>query len=169
MTGKSYELTWLPAGWMDEFVPAPLRHPTDFLHRCDDGLYIVIPKESKDDLRPEGGIEDQEHLLFKVAEGDIVRFLPHESYGTFTLHIRDDLSYRVVGDYPSQANHFYLPDTEAIGDSIDDLIQQSSEGNGQIAPGVYEIDVYWWGNDVAFRFEGHENGAVRLVKVGEVH
>lgn len=162
----TYETLWLPSDWLDERIPATLRHPTDFIHRSDDGSFVVMPKNGKDDLSPDGDEEDQEHLSFKVSDGDIVRFIPHESYGTFTLHISDDLIYRVVGDYPSQANHFYIPDTEAIGDSIDDVIQQSTEWN---TPGEYEIDVYWWGSEVAFRFEGHENGGVRFVKVGEVH
>ncbi|NKW09811.1 hypothetical protein HGG76_10385 [Ochrobactrum tritici] len=106
MSEKPYEQTWLPADWMDELVPTPLRHPTDFIHQCDDGSYIVIPKESKDDLRPDGGVEDQEHLLFNIATGDIVRFQPTEQYGTYTLHLAEDRSFWIDGDYPSKANCF---------------------------------------------------------------
>ena len=97
MTGKTYELTWLPADWTDEFVPAPLRHPTDFLHQCDDGTYIVIPKESKDDLRPDGGIEDQGHLLFKgkrSADGVRLEVPRHQS---FDFGYRPTLSDTVQG------------------------------------------------------------------------
>ncbi|MCI0999180.1 hypothetical protein HWD97_03690 [Ochrobactrum sp. C6C9] len=169
MSEKSYELTWLPADWMDEYVPAPLRHPTDFIHRCDDGSYIVIPKESKDDLRPDGGIEDQEHLLFKISAGDIVRFQPTEQYGTYTLHLAEDRSFWIDGDYPSKANCFYHNDTQTLSSSLNELIETGDGINSPLEPGSYSVDVYWWGNDVAFRFEGHTHGAARFVKVGEAH
>lgn len=169
MTGKSYELTWLPADWMDEFVPAPLRHPTDFLHRYDDGSYIVIPKESKDDLRPDGDIEDQIHLLFKVAEGDIVRFQPTEQYGSYTLHLAEDRSFWIEGDYPSKANCFYHNDLETLSSSLDELIETGDGINGLLEPGSYSVEVYWWGENVAFRFEVKADGKAHFVKAGELH
>lgn len=169
MSEKSYEQTWLPAEWMDEFVPAPLRHPTDFIHQCGDGSYIVIPKESKDDLRPERGIEDQGHLLFKVAEGHIVRFQPTEQYGTYILHLEEDRSFWIDGDYPSKANCFYHNDIETLSSSLDELIETGDGIDGPLEPSCYSIDVYWWGNDVVYRFEITTDGMPLFVKVGEVH
>ncbi|QNQ62208.1 hypothetical protein IB024_00110 [Brucella sp. 6810] len=169
MSEKSYEQTWLPADWMDECIPATLRHPTDFIHRCDDGSYIVIPKESKDDLRPEGGIEDQGHLLFKIAAGDMVRFQPTEQYGTFTLHLAEDQSFWIDGDYPSKANCFYHNDLETLGGSLNELIETGDGINGPLEPGCYSVAVYWWGDDVAFRFEVKADGAAHFVRSGEVH
>lgn len=169
MSERSYECTWLPDDWMDECIPATLRHPTDFIHKCDDGTFIVIPKNGKDDLTPDGDEDEQEHLLFKVRDGDIVRFIPHENYGTYTLRVSDDLSCSVVGEYPSKANTFYLPDTETIADSIDGVIQQDVELTGPISPGEYDIDVYWWGDDVAFRFVVSTDGTAHFVEVGKVH
>lgn len=163
-----YETTWLPADWQDECIPETLRHPTDFIHKCDDGSFIVIPKNGKDDLAPEGGIKDQEHILFKVDIGDIVHFQPTEMYGTFTLHVSDDLSFWIDGDYPSKANCFYEPDSEAFTDNLGDMVEIGGEDSGNMSAGSCPIQVYWWGDSIAYRFDVQPDGTPHFIEVGAV-
>ena len=163
-----YETTWLPADWLDESIPETLRHPSDFIHKCEDGSFIVIPKISKDNLAPEGGIEEQEHLLFKVGVGDVVRFQPMEMYGWFPFYVSDNLSFWIEGDYPSKANCFYEPCSEDIFDSLDQMIENAGEFGSSMSAGSYQVQVYWWGNDVAYRFEIAPDGIPRFVEVGAV-
>ena len=166
---SDYEITWLPAEWQDECIPETMRHPTDFIHKCDDGSFIVIPKKGKDDHAPDGDMEDQEHMLFKICIGDIVRFQPTEQYGTFTLLVAENGTSKVDGRFPAKANTFYLPDTETIGSSVEDAIRQSVEFSGTISPGKYDIDIYWWGDDVAYRFDVALDGTPHFVEAGAVH
>ena len=169
MSEKTYEQTWLPADWMDEYIPATLRHPTDFLHRRTDGSLIVTPKISKDDLRPEGDGEERSFYTILVETGDIVRCLPQEAYGTFNFHVANDLTTRILGEFPSKANTFYLPDTETVGDSLDEAISLSRDLCDPLEPGDYQVNVYWWGDAVVFRVEVSADGTACFVKIAEVH
>lgn len=164
----TYETTWLPAEWQDECIPETMRHPTDFIHKCDDGSFIVIPKKSKDDFTPEGGIEEQEHMLIKVNIGDVVHFQPTEQYGWFTLHVSEDGSFWIDGDYPSKANCFYETYTEDVTDNLKQLVEECGELGGRICIGEHEIQVYWWGDSIAYRFEIAPDGSPRFVEVGAV-
>ncbi|MEN5297705.1 hypothetical protein ABE530_05040 [Brucella sp. TWI559] len=168
MSNSSYETTWLPAEWMDECIPATLRHPTDFIHKGEDGSFIVTPKNGKDDHTPEVGTEEQERLLIKLSIGDIVHFRPNEQYGTFPLWISKNKTNHVEGYFPAKANTFYLPETETIGDSVEDAIRQSVEFNGPLSPGEYEIDIYWWGDEIAYRFDVMPDGTPHFVKMGAI-
>lgn len=164
----AYETTWLPAEWQDECIPETLRHPSDFIHKCDDGSFIVIPKTGKDDLAPEGSIEEQEHMLIKVSIGDIVRFQPTEQYGWFTLHVSEEHSYWIDGDYPSKANCFYESYSEDVTDNLRQLVEQCGEDGGHMSEGAHDVQVYWWGDNIAFRFEIAPDGTPRFVEVGAV-
>lgn len=161
---NTYEITYLPAEWQDECIPETMRHPIDFVHKCEDGSFIIIPKKSKDDLTPDGDLEDQEHMLFNVNIGEVVHFQPTEQYGTFTLTIVEGGASKVDGDFPAKANTFYLPETETIGDSVEDVIRQSVESYGPLATGKYDIDIYWWGDGIAYRFDVAPDGSPHFVE-----
>ncbi|MCD4511509.1 hypothetical protein LQT97_09690 [Brucella pseudogrignonensis] len=164
----TYETTWLPAEWQDECIPEPLRHPTDFIHKCDDGSYILIPKKSKDDLEPDGDIEDQEHMLIKLSIGDIVHFQQTEQYGWFTLHVSEDRSFWIDGDYPSKANCFYESDGENIVDNLKDMVELCGEDSGPMSADTHEIQVYWWSDSIAYRFDVTPDGKPLFVEAGAV-
>lgn len=161
----TYETTWLPSDWMDEYTPETLRHPNDFIHQQDDGTYIITPKVGKDDLQP----TDFSHFSREMKAGDVIRFSPSECYGTFTLYVSDDLSFWIDGDYPSKANCFYEPDSEAVTDSLSELVEIAGDDGGCMTPGSYTVKVYWWGNDIAYRFDIAPDGKPHFVEVGEVH
>lgn len=164
----TYEITYLPAEWMDECIPDTLRQPSDFLHKCEDGSFIVIPKNGKDDLAPERGIEEQEDLLIKVNIGDIVHFQPTEMYGWFTLHVSDDGSFWIDGDYPSKANCFYESHSEDVMDNLNQLVASCGEDGGQMSAGSYRVLVYWWGDDIAYQLDITSDGTPHFLVVGAV-
>ncbi|KAB2743486.1 hypothetical protein [Brucella anthropi] len=164
----AYETTWLPAEWQDEYIPETLRHPSDFIHKCDDGSFIIIPKTGKDDLTPEGSIEEKEHMLIKVSLGDIVRFQPTEQYGSFLLYVDGDQQFYVDRLFPEKANCFFLNATEAFGDSVRELVKRGGEDDSPLDIGEYDIKIYWWGDDIAFQFEIAPDGTPRFVEVGAI-
>src|SRR5690606_25775055 len=151
---KTYETLWLPNDWLDEVTPAPLRSPDDFLWKCDDGTYVITPKCDPDDLKPEGDEEDRKYYTKPVKGGDTVWFCPSEFYGIFPLHVNEDGTHRIDGDYPAKANCFYLGEHDEVGDSVEDLLLRGGEdGDSALLPGEYSIQIYWWDKDVAFRLD----------------
>ncbi|MCX2696364.1 hypothetical protein [Ochrobactrum chromiisoli] len=165
---NTHEITYLPAEWMDEYIPATLRHPSDFIHKCDDGSFIVIPKKSKDDLTLQSEIEEQEHRLIKLSVGDIVHFQQTEMYGRFTLHVSEDGSFWIDGDYPSKANCFYESDGENVVDNLNDMVQLCGEDSGPMSAGEHSIQIYWWGDSIAYRFDVTPDGTPYFVEAGSV-
>lgn len=164
----AHEITYLPAEWQDECIPETMRHPNDFIHKCDDACFILIPKKSVDDLAPEGDIEDQEHMLIKLSIGDIVHFQPTEQYGWFTLHVSEDHSFWVDGDYPSKANCFYGGDSEDVVHNLQQLVEQCGVDFGFLSAGAHSIQVYWWGDSIAYRFDVTPDGTPHFVEAGAV-
>ncbi|CAB4326586.1 hypothetical protein BCH_01932 [Brucella sp. 191011898] len=76
---------------------------------------------------------------------------------------------RTIRAYPSKANCFYHNDLETLGGSLNELIETGDGINGPLEPGCYSVAVYWWGDDVAFRFEVKADGTAHFVRSGEVH
>lgn len=158
MSDTLHATSWLPSDWLDESIPEVLRHPNDFIHQCEDGSFVITEKIGKDDLQPDGDEETRENYTIRVATGDVVKFSPTEWYGTFNLHVRDDLSFWIDGDYPSKANCFHEPDTEAFASSLDEMLQVGGADGNPMQAGIYTVQVYWWGESLAYRFDIDQTG-----------
>ncbi|MDW9877354.1 hypothetical protein GOA90_08865 [Sinorhizobium meliloti] len=134
---------YLPSSWLDEVLPAPQRNVNDFIHRLDDGSWIMMPKDEAD--------QDEEFWRTTLEPGQIVAFSVHEWYGWMTIHVNDDGSID-DGEVPDKANCLCLDgEVETLVDNVKDLVEY---GAGEpLRPGSYDITAYYWADTEAhFRF-----------------
>lgn len=135
---------YLPEGWMDEVCPEPQADVNVFIHRQDDGSWLLRPVDDDD--------FDGESFRQKLEPGTIVKFYQHEFYGWHTLDIDEDGN---VSSYlgPKKANCFCLDnDMDGFGHSFQEIAEN---GLGEpLEPGSHSVTAYWWSEpETAFRFD----------------
>ncbi|WP_320188892.1 hypothetical protein RMS29_028450 (plasmid) [Agrobacterium rosae] len=125
------ELKYLPADWMDEYVPDAQADPDKFIFREATGVFFLRPFEDQ---------EDEETYQRKLQHGDIVMFQEHRQFGDFLLMIEADGSWETDKPIPEQANCLRLDhDTDTLQQSVEKLISENS-----LSEGDHDIDAYWW-------------------------
>ncbi|MBB4185855.1 hypothetical protein GGE07_002505 [Sinorhizobium terangae] len=134
---------YLPSIWLDEVVPAPQRDVNDFIHRLDNGTWIMMPKDEAD--------QDEEFWRTPLELGQVVAFAVHEWYGWMEIHVNEDGSID-DGEVPDKANCLCLDgEIETMADNVKDLVEN---GDGEpLKPGSYHITAYYWADtETHFRF-----------------
>ncbi len=134
---------YLPTGWLDEVLPDPQRDVNDFIHRLEDGTWIMMPKDEVD--------QDEEFWRTRLEPGQVIPFAAHEWYGWMTIHVNDDGSID-DGEVPDKANCLCLDgEVETMVDNVEDLIEFGA--GERLKPGTYDITAYFWAdNETHFRF-----------------
>lgn len=158
----SDEVKWLPAAWMDEYVPETQVDPNAFICYTPDRGWFLRPVEDQDSA-------DDECFETRLSNGDTVKFQANEVYGDFTLTVFDDGTFETDGDIPEKANCFRLDnDTDTLQPSLQELVSCGYGIAGRLEPGAYDIDAYWWSQEeYLFRFD-IVDGIAHLTKIGAV-
>jgi len=158
----SDELKWLPAAWMDEYVPETQADPNTFICQSPDHGWLLRPVEDQDADLDDG-------CIIHISEGQTVKFQANEVYGDFTLTVFDDGTFETDSDIPGKANCFRLDhDTDTLQPNLGELVSCGYGIAGSLEPGTYGIDAYWWSDEeYLFRFD-IVDGKGQLTKVGTV-
>lgn len=157
---------WLPADWMDEWVPELANSPSDFLRRgafakSEDDVLALCPVGKRE-------LDESAYLIKPVGNGDVVAFCWSESYPGVDLTINDDGTWSVDGDIPDAANCFRLEEDVcgSIGDVVDMVRESGSDALWGSPP--YAVDVYAWSNEIPFRVVVLESGAAQCQQLNDV-
>ncbi|WP_411033809.1 hypothetical protein [Shinella sp. BYT-45] len=154
MTEETGVTKYLPKDWLDEAIPAPQRDVNDFIHRAEGGTFLLMPKDEAD--------QQEECWCTSLEPGQVVAFRATEWYGWHTVHVDDDGRVGAL-TVPARANCLCLDgDTENLTDDLSEMVK-CGRGDGPLAPGAYDITVYWWDeSDTRFRFVVDADGAGRF-------
>lgn len=147
---------WLPSEYQDEVIPEVQKSPDQFLQNHPDHGWIMLPPDEE---------ADEESFYFKKLEpGQIIRFDATESYGFYTLTVREDRSYSVDGEIPSKANCFVVDhDIYTLQDTLGSLVEGDGCLTDPLEPGEYTLTAYWWSErPTHFRFEIDADGNGRF-------
>jgi hypothetical protein len=150
-----HERGWLPAEWVDEAVPTLMATHDHFIERQGDAWLLRLPKGDLD--------RDNEFYCTPIEPGQVVAFNCNEHYGEFELTVGKDGQFRTDRTYPDRANCFAI-DWECMADTLAGLVK----GDGwqdPVEPGVHALSIYYWSEDIPFRFDLNASGDGRFVLV----
>ena len=148
---------WVPERWCDEITPMPMANKNAFIFEREDGWVLDHPNEG------------EEVIEIAVKDGDVVELCANEQYGERILTVYPDKTFVKQGDWPDNANCFYLGDEwetlahgikTLIDDNWDDFFEEEiKQGRNQ-----FSITVYWWSAPIKHRFIV-ENAKARLEEI----
>lgn len=154
--GEPISEKWLPAAWMDEWVPAPQQDPSAFIRGSVGELWLIAPE----------GQDDNETYRTMVSPGDLVEFDLCRVWPEIEVTIGADHKIVRHDPIPKGATLFwYDRDPDTISDSLDTLIETLA-GEYELEPGTIEVEPYDWSISAQFRLVV-DGGGARLERVEE--
>lgn len=147
---------WLPAAWVDEWVPAPQQDPSAFIRGTVGELWMIAPE----------GQDDNETYRILVSPGDLVEFDLCRVWSDIEVTIGANLKIERHAAIPEDATLFwYDRDADTISDSLDNLIETLA-ADYELEPGTVEVEPYDWSISAQFRLIVDASGA-RFEKIEE--
>lgn len=144
---------WMPAEWQDEIVPPARETPDAWIVSAADGVPMLAgcyhgPLGEDPDLKP---TDDQPWGSPRLlSDGEIVPFCFTRDWGSAELTVRDDGTWSVDREMPSQANCVAVSgEWETVSASIADLVRNSDMRD----PETWTLAYYEWSEESPFVFD----------------
>lgn len=147
---------WLPSAWMDEMTPLCADHPEQFITRDPHYGIRVVPIE----VQRDGNESDLHGIIMSVRNGEDIAFQFLDDRGDGTITVHEDGTWDCEPDVGDPGCLYWIDrDPETISPSIEDLVANCIE---LTVPGTYEVEAYYWSDDIMFRVCVLESGEVQL-------
>lgn len=139
-------LKWYPSDYCEETSPDGRSCASDWIEDYQ-GNSILAPFYEGDD--------GEAQIL---SHGDVINFVTCSDYGTATLTLADDRSWRVSSPMPHGADQCCIMDgyqIETLSTSVNECARELIDAGGE--PGFYIISYYTFSGPTPMRFDQHQN------------